>query len=169
MKFGIKQTMVVAAALVSLFVLIAPAAAQPGRRGGPPAEMNLRMLERAADRLGLDEATLDRIKLRVYEAEKVGIDLKAKFELAKLELRRALDADTADKAAVMGRIEEVGRLETELRKHQVGLMMDVHAMLTPEQRTKLKQMTRRARGERGKRRGKRGKKGADESDGAHTP
>jgi Spy/CpxP family protein refolding chaperone len=127
-------------------VLTAPLAhAGPGQRGedGPRAEVHLRLLERSAEQLGLDEATLGRIKDRVYEAEKTGIDLKARLELEKLELRRALDDDNHAKADVMKRIEEVGRLETELRKHQIGLMIDVRAMLTPDQRDALRKMTRR--------------------------
>lgn len=140
-------------ALLCALTLAAPALAGPGddgpRRDGPRAELNLRLLERSAEQLGLDEATLDRIKTRVYEAEKTGIDLKARLELAKLDLRRALDDDETAKAEVMKRIDDVGRLETELRKHQVGLMIDVRAMLTPEQREALRKMTRR--GKRGRR------------------
>lgn len=140
-------------ALLCALTLAAPALAGPGddgpRRDGPRAELNLRLLERSAEQLGLDEATLDRIKTRVYEAEKTGIDLKARLELAKLDLRRALDDDETAKAEVMKRIDDVGRLETELRKHQVGLMIDVRAMLTAEQREALRKMTRR--GKRGRR------------------
>lgn len=132
----------------------------PGGHDGPRAEFNLRMLERAAGQLGLDDATLDRIKDRVYQAEKKGIDLRAKLELAKLELRRTLDADAPPKDEAMKRIAEVGRLETELRQHQIGLMLDVKAMLTPEQRQMLEKMRgeRAGRGKVGKR-GKRGKRG----------
>lgn len=140
-------------ALLCALTLAAPALAGPGddgpRRDSPRAELNLRLLERSAEQLGLDEATLDRIKNRVYEAEKTGIDLKARLELAKLDLRRALDDDETAKAEVMKRIDDVGRLETELRKHQVGLMIDVRAMLTPDQREALRKMTRR--GKRGRR------------------
>lgn len=155
----------VSTARVALFTLTLAAAVAlggpafarkgPGGPDGPRAELNLRMLERAADRLGLDEPTLDRIKERVYQAEKTGIDLKAKLELARLELRRTLDADTPAKDAVMKRIDEVGRLETDLRKHQIGLMLDVKAMLTPEQRRELEKMSRRGGRELREKRGKR--------------
>ena len=130
-----------ALALCTLAATLAHAG--PGQRGehGPGADV--RLLERSAEQLGLDEATLARIKDRVYEAEKIGIDLKAQLKLQKLELRRALDDDNHAKADVMKRIEEVGRLETELRKHQIGLMIDVRAMLTAEQRDALRKMTRR--------------------------
>lgn len=141
-----------ALALLCALLCAAPAVARPGPGGPgerPRAELDLRLLERSAEQLGLDEATLDRIKARVYEAEKTGIDLKARLEHAKLELRRALDDEAPAKADVLARIEEVGRLETELRKHQVGLMIDVRAMLGPDQRDALRKMTRR--GKRGRR------------------
>ena len=130
----------------------------PGGHGGPKAELNLRMLERAAGQIGLEDATLSQIKDRVYESEKKGIDLKAKLELAKLELRRALDGDNPVKADVMKRVAEVGDLETRLRQHQIGLMLDVRALLTPEQRKQLKQIRSERRANRAKR-GKRGKRG----------
>lgn len=139
--------------------------------GGPVgAEFNLRMLERAAGRLGLEDATLGKIKDRVYQAEKKGIDLRARLELAKLELRRTLDADAPSKDDAMKRIAEVGRLETELRQHQIGLMLDVKAMLTPEQRQMLEQMRgeRAARGKAGKR-GKRGGRGMGPPDAPAPP
>lgn len=158
--------------LFSLALLMGAAFALPGqalaRKGDRGAKLNLRMLERAADRLGLDDATLKQIEDRVYEAEKRGIELKSQLELAKLELRRVLDQDAPDKAAAMKRIEDVGRLETALRKHQMGLMIDVKTMLTPDQRKMLRTLTRR--GERGKRRGHRGRRGGpDGPDGRGGP
>lgn len=172
MKRLTRPTILIPFALVLAALLVAGGTALarkgPGHRGGPDgprAEFNLRMLERAAGQLGLDDATLSRIKDRVYESEKTGIDLKAKLELAKLELRRALGADEPVKADVMKRVAEVGDLETRLRQHQIGLMLDVRAMLTPEQRKQLKQM----RGERRERRGKRGKRGKRERRGPGGP
>lgn len=152
-------------ALFAFGALAVPGAALARKGDGPRAEMNLRMLERAAERLELDDATLTAIKDQVYEAEKAGIDLKAQLERAKLELRRVLDQDTPAKGDVMSRIDEVGRLETALRKHQIGLMIDVKAMLTPEQRKALKKMTRR--GER--RRGKAGRRGKGKDRGERGP
>jgi len=143
----------------------------PGGPAGPRAEFNLRMLERASGQLGLDDATLSRIKDRVYESEKIGIDLKAKLELAKLELRRVLDEDNPPRDTAMKRIAAVGDLETRLRQHQIGLMIDVRAMLTAEQRTMLKQMRTERRGKRGKRgkRGERGRRGQPPADGPASP
>lgn len=163
------QTLIVTT-LVALLAFAGTALARkgPGHHGpdGPRAEFNLRMLERAAGHLGLDDATLTRIKDRVYQAEKKGIELKAQLELAKLELRRLLDSDAPSKDEAMRRVAEVGDLETKLRQHQIGLMLDVRAMLTPEQRKKLEQM-RGKRGHRGKRgrRGERGERGPGGPDG----
>lgn len=152
--------------IMSLLLLCGFALCLPGAafaRKGPPdgggPKLNLKMLDRVAPRLGLSDEVLAQIKARVYEAEKVSIELKAQLELAKLEMHRALDAESPAKAKVMQHIEAVGTLHTELRKHEVGLMLDVRAMLSPDQRAKLRQMTgERHRARRGKR-GPRGKRG----------
>lgn len=160
---------------ILFLLMVGLALAVPGSalaRKGPPGErgpkLSLKTLDRIAPQLGVEDAVLAQIKTRVYEAEKRSIELKAQLELAKLEMHRALDAESPDKAAVMGHIEAVGRLHTDLRKHEVGLMLDVRAMLTPEQRKTLRTLSaRRDRGRRGKRgpRGQRGKRGPRGPDG----
>ena len=109
--------------LFSLALLMGAAFVLPGqalaRKGDRGAKLKLRMLERSADRLGLDDATLRQIKDRVYEAEKRGIELKSQLELAKLELRRVLDQDAPDKAEAMQRIEDVGETDDPREQRRV--------------------------------------------------
>ena len=65
-----------------------------------------------------------------------------------LELRKLMDAETPDEAAVMRQIDDVMKQEARMRKNQIGLLLKVRKLLTPEQRGKLDElmMQRRGRG-----------------------
>ena len=146
-----------------LFVGLAQAKGNKHSKRGPGGMLTPRNIDRVASKLSLDEEVVTRLKERVYAAEKKGIGLKAELEEARLELRRALDNSEPDRASVMSKIDEVGRLHTALRKHKTGLMLDLRAMLTPAQRSELKSLMekRRKRWKKGNRKGgKRHKKRA---------
>ncbi|MCB9536241.1 MAG: periplasmic heavy metal sensor [Myxococcales bacterium] len=133
--------------------------AGPGGRGpggrGPDALLDPGRLDRAAERLGLDDATLEKVKARAYTAQKEAITAKAELKVARIELHRLLDTDAPDKKAVLAQVERVGQLETTLRRLKVSALLDIRALLTPEQRAQLKTM-QRGRGHREGRRGRRG-------------
>ncbi len=138
-----------------LFVGLAQAKGNKHSKRGPGGMLTPRNIDRVASKLNLDEATVTKLKDRVYAAEKEGISLKAELENARLELRRTLDSAEPDRAEVMANIDAVGRLHTTLRKHKTGLMLDLRAMLTPGQRAELKSLMekRRKRWKKGKRKG----------------
>ncbi|MCA9541384.1 MAG: periplasmic heavy metal sensor [Myxococcales bacterium] len=143
----------------------------PGGRGGPGPEMHLKMLEESAAKLGIDDATLGRIKEKVYAAEKEGIALQANLKTAEVDLRRQLDQEKPDRAAVMAQIDKVGAAHTALRKHKLGLMLDIRGLLTPEQQKGLKAMmhAHRGKGRHHRHRGPPGPggPGGDDMDGPH--
>ena len=134
--------------LFVLFVVESPlqtistAAAQPPpgfggrhhRRGGPSFD---RFLERHAERLKLDDATRERIGTVGVEAMKEVQPLRQKLQDGRDEMRRLLEQDTPDEAAVMQQAERIGTLETELQKHRLRTMLRIRALLTPEQRQEL--------------------------------
>lgn len=147
--------------LLSALLLASGAAfAGPGGRG-PDALLDPGRLDRAAERLGLDDATLEKVKARAYAAQKEAITAKAELKVARIELHRLLDADAPDKAAALAQVDRVGQLESALRRLKVSALLDIRGMLTPEQRAQLKTMKRGRRGRdgrrgRGPRRGRRG-------------
>jgi Spy/CpxP family protein refolding chaperone len=59
----------------------------------------------------------------------------------------------------MTQIDDVGRLHTAIRKHKTGLMLDLRAMLTVEQRRELRQLMQKRRQRWKNRAGKQGKRG----------
>ena len=113
--------------------------------------------ERQADRLGLDEATLDEIRA-LFDAS------KAEAEPLREELRAAQDALHAaiaagDHESAMAGIDEVSRFRVELHKLKISTMLQVRARLTPEQRARFDAWTAQRRDRRGAKRGNRGHRG----------
>ncbi len=90
-----------------------------------------------AERLGLDEATLAQIE-EIGEASRVaGEALGEAMHEARDELHELLRADDPERRAVLKAAERIGDAETALRKHHLGTMLDIRALLTPEQREEL--------------------------------
>ena len=161
------RTLSVAMTLTAVLLVDASAAwAGPHGRGKGPGHgrmLSPEMLERAADRLGLDDATLKSVKDQAYAAQKEMITLKADLQRARLDLRRMLDGEQPDRSQVMSQVDTVSKLQTALHKKRLGLMLDIRAMLTPDQVKQLKSMRgemrswkRQRRMERKRRRAERG-------------
>jgi Spy/CpxP family protein refolding chaperone len=149
MPFGISKVARRASlAFFLLFVagdLLSPAvrsaAAQPPpaferRRdhGGAPFD---RFLERHAERLKLDDATRERIRAVGREAQREASAVREQVHASREEMRRLLNQDSPDEAAVMRQAERIGSLETEMQKQRLRTMLRIRALLTPEQRQEL--------------------------------
>lgn len=135
--------------VVLLCTLAVPAFAEkPGHRRGKHNKnkhglfTNARMLERAADKIGLDDNTLEQIKDKIYRGQKEAIGIESDLKSSKLDLNRELDSMNPDRSKVMSLLGRVGDLKTQLKKLRVGLMLDVRSMLSPEQIKQLKTMRR---------------------------
>jgi len=98
------------------------------------------MIEKVAGELGLQEATLKKIRDLAYETEKKSIEFDSQLETAFLDLRRLMDADQPDEKKVMGQVDKIGALEIQLKKLHIKTLLSVREMLSPEQRQKLKQL-----------------------------
>jgi Spy/CpxP family protein refolding chaperone len=105
-------------------------------------------IEAVAAQLGLSEAALAQIKDLAFAAEQEAIGIRAELQKEQLELRKLMDADVPDEAAVMRQIDEVMVQEARMRKNQVGLLLKVRKLMTPDQRAQLDRlmMQRRGRG-----------------------
>ena len=141
--------------LMSCFV-ISNASAEGHHRGGHhkkgAAFMNPKILERVAEKINLDEATLEAIKEKIYRSKKAAIEWSASLKAKKLDLRHALDGQSPDRAKIMVLIEESGTLHVKLKKHRIGLMLEIRSMLTPEQIKKVKGFRREFKGKHQRRR-----------------
>lgn len=123
-----------------------------GHHGPSPAKM-VKVIERNADQLGIDAATLDKIKTTVAAGADAAEALHADKRAAHEALRAAMQADTPDKAEVLRLVERAGLARIALDQHRTALMLDVRALLTPEQHAALKQLRAEKRGKHGDKRG----------------
>lgn len=157
--------------LAAGLALPAAALARPGGHhrgpGGPnPAKM-VKMLERHADELGIDDATVKTLQVTVEQNRDAMKALRADVEQAHQAVRAAMEADTPDKAEVLRLVEQAGLAKIALEQQRAALMLDLRAQLTPTQQAAIKSFREAKRAEwkakRGEWKGKRkgGKFGPD--------
>jgi len=116
------------------------------RRGSPHGPPLDRILDRHADRLGLDDAVSERVRAMAAESREEADAIHAKLEALHTELRATLDADEPDEDRVMDLAEEIGEVKTEGSKNRLSTMLRIRAELTPEQRQTLVEIREEFRG-----------------------
>ena len=124
-----------------------PAGEGRGPRHGPPPFEDV--LERNADRLGLDAKTRAEIRSIAAAAREKGRGLEEGLRGLHEEMRGILDQATPDLDAALRQAERIGAAETELHKLRLESMLKIRALLTPAQREELVRIheeRRRARG-----------------------
>jgi len=126
------------------------------KRGGGGGLLNPKRMERIANRLGVDDSTMEKMRSLVYAAKRKGVTLRASIEQARIDLHELMQQGEPDRATIMKKVEAIGRIRTEARKLRVGAMLDIRALLNPEQRKKLHTIMEKRRRHRAgnKRRGK---------------
>lgn len=112
--------------IVWLAVLFWPAM---GVLADPPPEV----IKHALRQAGLSTEQIKKIDEIFFAAEREKLELRHRLQQARLELSERLGAERPDRQAVMELAERIGRLETELRKNRLGLLLDIRAQMTPEQ------------------------------------
>jgi Spy/CpxP family protein refolding chaperone len=96
-----------------------------------------RWLEQAIDQLGLDAETRTAVFGAIDAARPAARELRGQIRTAHDELRSLLDAPEPDAEQVMAQVEKVGALSTDLRKQHLRTLLQVKAILGPEQSQKL--------------------------------
>lgn len=151
-------------ALGGLLLCLAPASlAQPGPPGGgigpPPGEGRGRgpgpppfedLLERHAGRLGLDAATLEKIRAARDATRDEMRRLDGDVRRLRDALRALLEADAPKLEAVLAQADAIGAAETARQKERLRTLLAIRALLTPEQRAELVKIHEEMRRERGK-------------------
>ncbi len=119
----------------------APAPGVPGdvmfeMRVPPPPEPDA-WIAQYAQPLGIDQRTVDRIR-DISEEHRAERDrIVGELHGQKLALREALHEERPDEAHVIELARAIGGLETELSVSRLTSMMQMHALLTPEQNAAL--------------------------------
>jgi len=124
--------------------LARPGLPSPGKHG------SVERLERGLERLELDDATLEAVYAILDDARSERRAVRARMREARETLRALLEQDAPDSEAVLAQAEAVGALHTEARKQHLSTLLEVQALLTPEQRERLHERVRhRGPGRRG--------------------
>ena len=135
-----KRNMWVGIVGLALLFWSASAQARPPQDGKGAKKNPLEMIERHADKLGIDDATLEAIWEIADAGRPEGRQLRRSLRQLRKELREMLRSDAPDRVAVMAQVEAIGEVEVSLRKHDLNILMDIHTLLTPEQRQALDEM-----------------------------
>ena len=83
--------------------------------------------------LKLTEQQQDQFDKNKFETQKKMIELKAKVETSKLELRRLMDAETIDKSAMEKKMNEIAANEVSIRMNRLNSWIELNKVLTPDQ------------------------------------
>lgn len=130
-----------AALAVSLGFATPSLAGGKGGHGGP-------RLERAIDRLELDEAKRAEVFSVLDAARPASRELREQIRAAHQELRTLLAAPAIDEAAVLVQADAIGALRTELSKHRLSTLLQVREQLSPEEQEKLTEAMEKRQGRR---------------------
>ena len=112
---------------------------------GGPGHMAAQGLQRLLDNpkkmkeLGISDAQAGALKESFYAMEKKMIALRAAADEAQLEVRKLMEKDDADEAALMAAIDKAGQARTEIQKAATSQRLAVKKILGPELSAKLKE------------------------------
>jgi Spy/CpxP family protein refolding chaperone len=133
-------------AFAAALLLSAAAAAQVtlGPRVGPGVA-EVRLVERNAERLELDEKTIAAVKALGTEAGDREEKLSKQMREERLKLRDLLNEELPEEAALMKQVKVVSDLGIEIQKHQMETTLRVRKLLTAEQRKELMELRKNVR------------------------
>ena len=132
----------VAAAL--LLAGVATAQVSIGPRVGPGLA-EVRLVERNAGRLELDEKTVAAVQELAAEASARDEKLNEQMREERLKLRDLLDETLPEEAALMKQATALSSRGLDMQKHQLETSLRVRKLLTPEQLTKLMELRKDVR------------------------
>ncbi|CAG0948366.1 hypothetical protein MYXO_00019 [Myxococcaceae bacterium] len=125
-----------------------PAGRAPRPHGSKPPPFE-DLLERHSERLGLDDATLVKIRSLRDATHATTEELESELRHLRGELRKLLDSDTPALDDVLAKADAVGSAETALHKARLRTMLEIRALLSAEQRAELVEIHEEMRRERG--------------------
>lgn len=132
-------------ALVLVLAAFTPSGAEPmmdmGRRRGPTFLRQLflpTVVMRHQSDIGLSDAQRDAITAEMNQTHEQAVALRWQLESKSTALEKLLAADRVDEKAAMAQAEELMRLEEQMKRTHLVLLIRVKNLLTPEQQAKLR-------------------------------
>jgi Spy/CpxP family protein refolding chaperone len=100
----------------------------------------LRMADnpRVKEALGLSADQVGKLHALALNSEKASVQNRAQMETAQIELRELMRGENPDQSAIDRKIDELSALRGKMQKQHVDTMLAAKAVLTPEQRAKIK-------------------------------
>jgi len=145
MKVSRKKSLVIVISILLIIGLVAIVYAQPmfkgmgqGRGMGQGKGLNLLQNPKVKEKLQLTDDQINKIKEVNQDIQKKLIELRAKDEIANIELQSLLDSASIDKKAVEAKIDELGKIKTEIQKTEINRRIAMKEIFTPEQQQKIK-------------------------------
>ena len=94
---------------------------------------------RLARELDLTAEQREKMKASHERQERKAIQARADIQLARLDLRKLMEADKPDSKAIEAQIDRIAGLRAGLEKSRMATMLEFRASLTPEQQKKLRE------------------------------
>ena len=132
--------------LTLLTILILPGTARAWRNMIPPAPVIMKV----ADKIGLNDTQLEKIKELTYNTKETLITIKADLAKAQLKLHKILDNNKSTESQIANAVDEVSKHKNIIHKKKVIMMFKIKNILTKEQLTKLREAAPFGRGGMGK-------------------
>lgn len=93
-----------------------------------------------ADEIGLSEEQCEELRKRHAEAKKQIIQIRSQIEMDFIDLKNAVMREEMDMPTAEAKIREIGSLKAEKWLTMIKAMHDMHQILRPEQREKVREM-----------------------------
>jgi Spy/CpxP family protein refolding chaperone len=107
-----------------------------GMRHGPAFMQHQAMMEK----LNLTDDQTKKLEDIRYQHQKKAITMRADLESARLDLGRMMRADQPDRRAIETQLDKIGQARVTLEKDRVAQLLEMRAILTPEQLKTWRQM-----------------------------
>jgi Spy/CpxP family protein refolding chaperone len=130
---------------------VAAAQVTLGPRVGPGVA-EVRLVERNAERLELDEKTVAAVQALATEAGGQEEKRNKQMRDERLKLRDLLNEELPEEAALMKQVKVVSDLGVAIQKLQMETTLRVRKLLTPEQRKQLMELRKNVRQQQRRRR-----------------
>ena len=118
--------------LLGAIVLPISVAVAGGRHHGRLQEMS--------EAVGLNPDQTAKVQEIVYRHEQAGVDIRARMEKAKLELKHQLDAPVTDEKAATKALEALEDAHRDGGREKLALALELKKVMTPEQWQKAEEM-----------------------------
>jgi Spy/CpxP family protein refolding chaperone len=101
-----------------------------------------RMAEVLSEKLDLNDETRAKVDAITEKSRAEAKEIRDALRKARGEMRTLLDQDEPNEKAILKQADAIARLEADAHKRRLKTMLEIRALLTPEQRAKLTSMRR---------------------------